>query len=266
MGVRPHDVRPFLSPRSDFEIASFCEPVLIKSLRASEVLSIDNSAFEGATYVHDMNLPTSIELTAKFDTIFDGGCLEHIFNAPQALQNVSRMCRKGGQILHALPANNFCGHGFWQFTPELFHSLYAEANGYSQTEVFIADVSRKDAWFKVAKPHDGRRINIHSSTPLYVLVRTVRAEDAFRHDSVQQSDYVHRWAQQGEAAKATTREPLTRRLRRSRAVAALRDWLPKPMGRPAKRWRAKASERLDDRNPGLTRTPIPSAPKRASGP
>jgi len=66
--------------------------------------------------------------------------MEHVFNASQGLKNVTRLCAPGGQIIHSLPANNFCNHGFWQFSPELFFSLYSDKNGYSETEIFLADV------------------------------------------------------------------------------------------------------------------------------
>jgi len=61
-----------------------------------------------------MNKTLNGELSA-YDTLVNFGSLEHVYNAPQALLNVSELCRNGGQILHLLPGNNFCGHGFWRF-------------------------------------------------------------------------------------------------------------------------------------------------------
>jgi hypothetical protein len=107
---------------------------------------------------------------------------------------MSALCCNGGQILHLLPANNFCGHGFWQFSPELFFSLYCESNGYSETRVFLASEYRTDIWYEVVKPEHGQRANVISFTPVLVLCRTVKARK-FRHDTVQQSDYVHVWQQ-----------------------------------------------------------------------
>src|ERR1035441_3166291 len=99
------------------------------------------------------------------------------------------MCASGGQILHVLPANNFCGHGFWQFSPELFFSMYSEVNGYRGTQVFIADLSNEYCWYEVRRPHNGERANVTSSTPLYNLVRTQKTS-FFSHENIQQSDYV----------------------------------------------------------------------------
>jgi hypothetical protein len=132
-----------------------------------------------------MNKPLAVQ--NRYDTVIDGGCIEHIFNIPQALRNVSEICSAGGQILHVLPTNNFCGHGFWQVSPELFFTLYSEANGCRETELFLADLANEQFWYQVREPRDDERANVTSSTPLYALVRTRRTE-VFNHDDVQQSD------------------------------------------------------------------------------
>jgi len=117
----------------------YCENFLLENFGASLVESFDYSDFEGATNIVDLNEPI-YEHGEKYDTIIDFGTMEHVFNASQGLKNVTRLCAPGGQIIHSLPANNFCNHGFWQFSPELFFSLYSDKNGYSETEIFLADV------------------------------------------------------------------------------------------------------------------------------
>jgi hypothetical protein len=169
----------------------FCEEFLKKEFEAVRVDSYDYSGYEGATHIVDMNQPIGAE--QQYDTIIDCGCLEHVYNAPQALMNVSLLCADDGQIIHVLPANNFCGHGFWQFSPELFFSLYSTANGYRETEVFIADLTNNTAWFEVKRPENGRRAEAVSQSPLYVMCRTVKTS-SFSHANVQQSDYVSIWS------------------------------------------------------------------------
>jgi SAM-dependent methyltransferase len=168
----------------------YCEELLIGHFAATVVESFDNSDYEHATHIADMNKPLAVQ--NRYDTVIDGGCIEHIYNIPQALRNVSEICSAGGQILHVLPTNNFCGHGFWQVSPELFFTLYSEANGYRETEVFLADLANEQFWYQVREPRDGERANVTSSTPLYALVRTRRTE-VFSHDDVQQSDYDFAW-------------------------------------------------------------------------
>ncbi len=125
----------------DYSHEGYCEDLLLRFFGATRVDSIDYSEYESASFVHDMNRPLPATLEGQFDTVIDSGTIEHVFNAPQAFDNVSRMCGPGAQILHVLPANNFCGHGFWQFSPALFFALYSKANGYAGTEVFIADLA-----------------------------------------------------------------------------------------------------------------------------
>lgn len=191
MAISPFSLARIMGARVSISPNSFCEEFLTKYLAATMVESFDFSGYEGATYVVDMN--TSIQPPREYDTVIDFGCVEHIYNAPQALKNISMLCAAGGQIIHVLPANNFCGHGFWQFSPEVFFSLYCDENGYRDTEVFLADLKKPDRWFEVTKPSGGKRAQVTSSCPLYVMCRT-RKSALVSHDRVQQSDYLVAWA------------------------------------------------------------------------
>jgi hypothetical protein len=202
-------IKDILKITSEYKNKSYCEELLKSYLGATKVESVDNSNYEEASYVHDMNQSLPSNLINKYDTVFDGGCLEHIYNVPQALKNCSLFCKPGGQILHALPANNCCGHGFWQFSPELFFSLYSKNNGYAETEVFIADLTNTKKWYRVKQPTNGRRVNVKSSRPLYVLVRTVLQEEKFNHADVQQSDYVFEWTASNQEKNLTANNKLS---------------------------------------------------------
>ncbi len=191
------------------EFGEYCERFLQERMSAQSVESYDFSSFEGATHIVDMNKPLFAE--RQYDTVFDGGCTEHIFNVSQALSNISSLCAKGGQIIHVLPANNFCGHGFWQVSPELFFSLYSQNNGYSETEVFLADLRNNSCWFEVKQPVNGQRANVVSGSPLYVLCRT-RKTAQFSHEHVQQSDYVHHW--ENQSRETIVRKPAIESVKR----------------------------------------------------
>jgi hypothetical protein len=176
------DTRPRFGP--------YCEDLLTTHFAAAAVESFDNSDYENATHIADMNKPLTI--SNRYDTVIDCGTIEHIYNVPQAFKNVSQMCSEAGQILHILPANDYCGHGFWQFSPELFFSLYSEANGYHDTQVFLADLTDERFWYEGRRPQNGQRADVMSSTQLLVLVRTTK-KGAVSHEDVQQSDYLHTW-------------------------------------------------------------------------
>lgn len=227
---------------------AYCEELLTGYFGATQVDSLDNSGYEQATRIHNMNEPLPAELWGKYDTVIDGGSLEHIFDVSQALKNCSLLCRPGGQILHILPANNFCGHGFWQFSPELFFSLYSAANGYGETEVFIADLADTARWYRVKEPRDGVRVNVSSSTELYALVRTVLKRKDFSHSTVQQSDYVYAWGNTGKAEAGSGDLPKGLKAKLKSIPVVYRILSPLY----GLYLRSRTSTGLNARNPGLT--------------
>src|SRR5262245_62077313 len=89
--------------------AKFAEP-FFEALGVKQIYSMDASDFEGATFVHDLNRPLPAELKERFDTVYDGGTLEHVFNFPTAIQNCMEMVRLGGRFVMHTCANNLCGH------------------------------------------------------------------------------------------------------------------------------------------------------------
>ena len=95
---------------------------MFRGLGAKSMDVMDASNYEGANVLHNLNEPIGRELVEKYDCVFDGGSLEHIFNFPMALKNCLEMVKVGGHFITIVPANAQCGHGFYQFSPELFYS------------------------------------------------------------------------------------------------------------------------------------------------
>lgn len=178
-----------------YELGSYCERVLIDCYGSSQVDSFDNSTYEGASHVHDFNYPIPGEFSEQYDTVLDAGSLEHIYDTKTAIENFSNMIKPGGQIIHLVPANNQCGHGFYQFSPELFFSVYSRDRGFESCEVLLAKPSSVKKWFRVQSPHDGRRAEVYSGLPLVCLVRAQLGKGGHTQAPVQQSDYVHMWSQ-----------------------------------------------------------------------
>jgi len=191
--IKPRVLDARYGARLDWKTQTYCEGLLETCFGASKVDSIDRSNYEKASVIFDMNEPLPSGFP-EYDTVIDFGTSEHVFNISQALNNIIGLCREGGQILHVSPANNFCGHGFWQFSPELFFSLYSEQNGFRDTEVFVASRKKTGTWYKVKKPKAGERVPLGSPDKLYVICRTVLGRKlAGRALDVQQSDYVVLW-------------------------------------------------------------------------
>ena len=169
----------------------YSDEILIEYLGAKSVDSIDNSDFESANIIHDMNNELN-DIIKKYDTIIDIGTSEHVFNINQNLKNISKLCKTGGRIIHCLPANNQCGHGFWQFSPELFFSLYNESNGYKSTRLHLIDNNNDKSYWQINKKPKNERLELNSFTPLYIFVVTIKKLENIIQKA-QQSDYEYVW-------------------------------------------------------------------------
>jgi SAM-dependent methyltransferase len=118
----------FLLDRSFFGLLGF-----------SECESLDCSDYEGADHIFDLNAPAVPDhLRNRFDFIFNGGTIEHVFHLPNVLANIFAMLRVGGRILHLAPSSNNIDHGFYMFSPTFFTDFYA-ANKY---EINLAQIVR----------------------------------------------------------------------------------------------------------------------------
>jgi hypothetical protein len=106
----------------------------------SEVASCDFSHYENATFVMDLNQPVKSEFHNRFDLIFDGGTMEHVFNVPMVFANIHSMLKVGGRVLHVVPSSNMIDHGFYSFSPTLFRDFY-RSNAYSLVKLYLFECS-----------------------------------------------------------------------------------------------------------------------------
>ena len=177
------------------------EPVFL-SLGAKKVSSLDFSDYEGAQFVHDLNQPIGPELKERFDVVYDGGTLEHVFNFPVALKNCMEMVRPGGRLFFHQCANNWCGHGFYQFSPELFFRAVSPENGFEMERMVLHRVGPYGRWFEVNDPERIRsRVEVITWYPLQMLMQARRIKTVPIFATMpQQSDYTPRWKQNARGA------------------------------------------------------------------
>ena len=109
-----HDLKIEKSIDSD----GFCNS-LFDFLEFEAADYMDVSGYEDANIIHDLNMNVLAYLYGKYDLVIDGGTIEHIFNVPAASKNVNKMLHVGGYFLAFNPCNNWVGHSFYQFVPEL---------------------------------------------------------------------------------------------------------------------------------------------------
>lgn len=197
----------------DYGKSRYVEPFLA-ALGAEKVESMDASGFEGATVIHDLNLPVDENLKEQFDVVCDGGTIEHVFNFPVAIRNCMEMVAVGGHLILTSPANNYFGHGFYQFTPELWFRLLSSARGFEVRRMVALEIAPVARWFDVADPETVRdRVYMTNRYPVVLMVLARRTSRAMDFQSYpQQSDYVPRW--EGEGDPSNRRPPAQVRLRR----------------------------------------------------
>jgi hypothetical protein len=110
---------------------------LYARLGFDEVESVDVSDFEGCTHTFDLNTPgVPLHLRQRFDAVYNGGTLEHVFDLRAALRNVFELMKVGGVVIHAAPANGWLDHGFYQFSPTLLVDYYV-ANSFEILEAHL---------------------------------------------------------------------------------------------------------------------------------
>jgi hypothetical protein len=172
---------------------------LFRELGASVVDSTDNSGYEQATIVADLNDPFPEHLFESYDAVFDGGTMEHVFNFPQALKNAMSLPKLGGTLFIHTMLNNWAGHGFYQFSPELFHRTLNRENGYQIVRMIAHPHYAGAPRFECPDPEQLRgRLEFAGSWDglmLFVEARREQIVPLFRK-TPQQSDYAAQWTGQ----------------------------------------------------------------------
>jgi len=173
----------------------FCEG-FFRQLGAEEVASLDYSDYEGATYIHDMNLPVPASLHERFDIVIDGGTMEHVFNFPTAITNAMQMVNVGGHLILDLPANNCTGHGFYQFSPELFFRLLQSEHGFEVERIYLAEDYPFSRFYQVRDPAEMHaRSTLVNCLPVHIFVQARKLASTRPFETFpSQSDYMHYWA------------------------------------------------------------------------
>jgi SAM-dependent methyltransferase len=209
----------------------YVDRFLAEFLGARQVVALDASAFEGAILVHDLNREMPSDLDETFDAVIDGGTLEHVFNFPIAIANCMRLVAVGGRLFVFTNANNFMGHGFYQFSPELFYRVLAPAYGFTVERMIAvryrfmsAERGSFHPWYDVKDPEAaGERVTLVTCHPVGLLVQAKKvARVPLFVEFPQQSDYIGRWAGTEEGPPNSSGSGSLLRLAKSGVRAGLR--------------------------------------------
>lgn len=173
-------------------------------LGADTIDSFDYSDYESATHVHDMNRPIPDQFKSRYSLVLDSGTLEHVFNFPVAIKNCMEMVAPGGYYLGITPANNFTGHGFYQFSPELFFGMFAPSQGFELLRLIAFEDRPHAQWYRVNSPNSVQaRITLRNTRPVYlfVIAKRVKSIEPLLVEP-QQCDYVAAWNRNPESREA----------------------------------------------------------------
>jgi hypothetical protein len=139
--------------------------------------------------------------------VIDGGSLEHIFNFPVAIKSLMQLLKVGGSIFIATPANNLCGHGFYQFSPELMFRVFSRENGFHLQRIILyeadfpsIELTPHRRAYEVTDPEKVKsRVGIISKTAVTMIVEAKKISDVVALFAVPplQSDYVTVWNEAG---------------------------------------------------------------------
>jgi SAM-dependent methyltransferase len=208
------------------------------------VEALDASDYEGADIIHDLNKPIPDDLRNRYDLVWDGGTLEHVFNFPVAIQNVMQMTKVGGHVFLETPANNLCGHGFYQFSPELFFRLFTPANGFELLRLYVLCEGQA---YHVVDPisiHGRALLRNSEGATLRVHARKI-AELPL--SPIQQSDYAETWQRPNEEKHDGKLKGALRRLLSPNQIQRISETLNwARVRRGVRRW--KAESRLSNRS------------------
>jgi SAM-dependent methyltransferase len=114
---------------TDYELfTSFCD---------LEMDALDVTDYENANIVHDMHYPVPAALHNQYDFIYNGSCMDNLFNPAEFLKNCSRMLKSGGRILSIEHGSAYPG-GYLLYSPDFFLDFFA-INNYADALVLVCD-------------------------------------------------------------------------------------------------------------------------------
>lgn len=194
-------------PRFDYLQEDGFAETLFRKLGFGEIETMDFSDYEGATILHDLNRPVPKKLHNTFSFIFDGGTIEHVFNVPQALENVFNMLRPGGRFISANGFNGWTGHGIYQFSPELIWTFWGRTAHCKVHD--CRGIKERPEPDEIHLPFEdpaetGGRLRLNGVVPdgrVYLYYEVEKLPTSNLGDITLQSDYETKWSSHKNAGK-----------------------------------------------------------------
>ena len=93
-------LRTRIQKRLHFIFREHYQPGEIDTITDAKYHCLDRSNYEGALIIQDMNKVIEEKKIKEFDFIYNGSCMDNIFDPVTFLTNTTKMLKVGGRILH----------------------------------------------------------------------------------------------------------------------------------------------------------------------
>lgn len=148
--------------------ATYSEP-FFKELGARWVDSVDIVDTERPTIIADLSKPWPVR--EDWTCVCDFGTAEHIADQATYWTNLHRAVKLGGTLLVVVPANQMCGHGLYQYSPEFFSRMVG----------FESKVSVVEYGWSIKKTEfiPGSRFQLRHRYPTYIFAEMLKTGFSF---------------------------------------------------------------------------------------
>jgi hypothetical protein len=141
-----------LTPHQYEEIFSIPHPEpqvsaerVFRSLGAGSLESLDYHGTPQASIQCNLNYPIDDKYHEGFDTVLDGGTIEHIFNVKACFHNIVKILKINGTIIHINPCQGYFNHSYYLFQP-IFYFDYYLSNGFSECECYLLEFTDRNRY------------------------------------------------------------------------------------------------------------------------
>lgn len=110
----------------------------------AKIRTLDVTDYEGAEIIHDMHFPVPDELENSMDFIYNGSCLDNMFDASQAMKSTARMLKPDGRA--------FCmemgtpHYGAYTMFSQAWFLDYCAINNFKDCKVYSCIFHPNDIW------------------------------------------------------------------------------------------------------------------------
>ncbi len=148
---------------------------------------LDQSAYEGANIVWDLGYPVPQSLHGQYDFIFNGGCLDNMFNPAQAMMNFTQMLKPEGRLVCMESASSF-NSPYLMYSPGWFCD-YFRVNQFAEWKAYICSYrNRRELfygpwrWFEYDEKRNGNGPAPETQKNHVLAVSIARKQEITTHD------------------------------------------------------------------------------------